>query len=153
MKLRVGLLLFSSVFLFACHSTKKAGNASGPSKKETTTSAREAKKEIENKVNKALETAFMYKGVPYRMGGTDKKGMDCSGLINISYKAAGITLPRTTAELLQAGKPVDIKEVEKGDLLFFATKKKSAGVTHVGMVDNLSQKYYQETFVKAIRPF
>jgi cell wall-associated NlpC family hydrolase len=165
------LLIFSSVFLVACHSSKTT-SSSAPKAKEH--EEKLSRKEREKKIDKAVAIAYKYKGTPYKSGGMDKKGIDCSGLINVSFKEADIALPRTTTELSKVGKTVSEKNIEKGDLLFFATKKKSKEITHVALVskvtsenvvfihastklgvteDNLSSKYYKESFIKAIRPF
>ena len=60
--------------------------------------------------------------------------MDCSGLIHVSFKEAGQNVPRTSASLFNAAKPVNLKKVQKGDLLFFATGKNKKKVNHVGLV-------------------
>lgn len=70
-------------------------------------------------VGKALTFALAQQGVPYRWGGTSPAGFDCSGLVQASYKAAGIDLPRTTYEQIHAGTPVaSTAQVQGGDLLF-----------------------------------
>jgi len=63
--------------------------------------------------------------------------MDCSGLIYTSFLEHDISLPRTTAALQGTGDWVDLKEVNVGDLVFFATKKNSRKVNHVGIVTNV----------------
>ena len=58
-------------------------------------------------VNKSkLETQFkLYEGVPYKYGGTDKRGFDCSGYVNKVFKDAfKVQLPRTTKEIAKQGK-------------------------------------------------
>ncbi|WP_347924347.1 C40 family peptidase [Pontimicrobium sp. SW4] len=82
--------------------------------------------------------AQQFEGVKYKYGGTTKRGMDCSGLIQTSYKSESILLPRTTHDLAKSGDWIDLKEVKKGDLLFFATKKNSRKVNHVGIVTNVN---------------
>jgi len=98
------------------------------SKRATNTSLESVK--AENIVNYAQQ----FEGVRYKYGGTTKRGMDCSGLIQTSYKSESILLPRTTNDLAKTGDWIDLKEVKKGDLLFFATKKNSRKVNHVGIV-------------------
>jgi len=163
------IILFICTTFYACKSSKNAVSGS------TSHSAKAEVKKREAQVNKAIEIAFSFQGVPYKTGGMDKTGMDCSGLVNVSYKEAGVILPRSTAELSKIGKDIELKEVEKGDLLFFATKKNSSDINHVGLVtkvldpanilfihastklgvveDNLSTKYYKEAFIKAVRPY
>lgn len=119
-----------------------------------------------------VDHAKKFNGVRYKYGGTTKKGMDCSGLVFTSFKKENISLPRTTKDLSTSGEWVDIKEVKKGDLLFFATKKKSRKVNHVGivtdsrvgnvefihastsngvMISNLAERYWYFAFVQARR--
>jgi cell wall-associated NlpC family hydrolase len=86
-----------------------------------------------------VDYAQQFKGVRYKYGGTTKKGMDCSGLIQVSYKSESVILPRTTKDLSKTGDWVDLKKVKKGDLLFFATKKNSRKVNHVGIVTNVNK--------------
>lgn len=75
------------------------------------------------KLEDIVNYAKKFEGVRYRYGGTTRKGMDCSGLINTAFKSEGISLPRTTKDLAITGDWIDLKQVKKGDLLFFATRK------------------------------
>ena len=86
-----------------------------------------------------VDYAQQFEGVRYKYGGTTKKGMDCSGLIQTSYKSESVLLPRTTKDLANTGDWVDLKEVKKGDLLFFATRKNSRKVNHVGIVTEVNK--------------
>lgn len=86
----------------------------------------------------AIETALSYEGTRYKYGGTTKSGMDCSGLIYVSFKEAGKNVPRTSGSLRDAAKSIKFNEVEKGDLLFFATGKNKTRVSHVGLVVNIT---------------
>ncbi len=93
-----------------------------------------SKKVKARKVDILIQSARSYTGTPYKWGGTTRSGMDCSGLLINSYSAIDYKIPRTSEEQSKIGKKVKIKEVEKGDLVFFATGKKRKRVTHVGMV-------------------
>jgi probable lipoprotein NlpC len=84
-----------------------------------------------------VDFAKTFDGTRYKYGGTTKRGMDCSGLIYTSFKAHDISLPRTTRDLSSTGDWVDLKEVTIGDLVFFATKKNSRKVNHVGIVTDV----------------
>ena len=83
---------------------------------------------------KLLEDAKFFKGGKYVWGGTSPKGFDCSGYVQYLYKKHNINLPRTAWAQSKKGKPVDIHNLQKGDLLFFLTdKKRGIPVTHVGI--------------------
>jgi probable lipoprotein NlpC len=88
----------------------------------------------EEKVKKIITTARSYTGTPYKYGGMTRSGMDCSGLLLNSFKSASIDLPRTSAAQSKVGKEVKLKELQPGDLVFFATGKKKRQITHVGLV-------------------
>ena len=76
-------------------------------------------------------TALSLRGVPYRLGGTDTSGFDCSGLVHYVFQQHGIAVPRSVAQLFRAGRPVSGDVVEPGDLVFFDTE--AAGASHVGI--------------------
>ena len=77
------------------------------------------------------DTALSLRGVPYRLGGTDPSGFDCSGLVHYVFQQHGIAVPRSVAQLYRLGRPVSGDVVEPGDLVFFDTK--AAGASHVGI--------------------
>lgn len=83
--------------------------------------------------NKIIETAISYNGTRYKYGGTTRKGMDCSGLVYTSFQEHDIALQRASYMMATQGEKVKLKEVRKGDLLFFKTGKKNR-VNHVGLV-------------------
>jgi len=68
-----------------------------------------------------VAAARQYLGTPYVWGGTDpKKGLDCSGLVQLVYKQFGIDLPRVSYEQAQAGRPVaSLAQAQPGDILAF----------------------------------
>jgi cell wall-associated NlpC family hydrolase len=78
-----------------------------------------------------VDTALSLRGVPYRNGGSDPSGFDCSGLVQYVFAQYGITLPREAREQVRFGEPVRLAGIEPGDLIFFATSSKEA--SHVGV--------------------
>jgi cell wall-associated NlpC family hydrolase len=69
----------------------------------------------------AWDYARAQRNKPYIWGGTGPFGFDCSGLVVMAYRAAGITLPRTTYEMLGSWRLVRIakSQARLGDLAFF----------------------------------
>ncbi|MGJ8658481.1 C40 family peptidase [Cellulophaga fucicola] len=127
---------------------------------------------VELKADKIINSALNFSGTPYKYGGTTKRGMDCSGLLYVAFSEHDISLPRVSYVMADEGKEVRVKDVEKGDLLFFRTSKKKKRINHVGLVvatDNdeikfihastsrgvivssLREGYWNYAFVKATR--
>ncbi|MEZ0071983.1 NlpC/P60 family protein [Planotetraspora sp. GP83] len=77
----------------------------------------------------ALEFAYKQVGKPYRYGGTGPGSWDCSGLVQASWNAGGVSLPRTSYEQWAwgASRRVSLDELQPGDLLWHA------GYGHVGL--------------------
>jgi len=125
-----------------------------------------------SKANDIINTALTYSGVRYKFGGTTNKGMDCSGLLYVSFKEHDIVIPRISNEIANEGKRIRVHQVEKGDLLFFKTTRKGKKINHVGLVvaveddeikfihastsrgvivSSLREGYWNYAFVKATR--
>jgi len=81
-------------------------------------------------IQSLLDTALGYRGVPYRNGGSDPTGFDCSGFVQWVFAQHGIRLPREVRDQYQYGSSIDRDDVKAGDLVFFETV--SRGASHVG---------------------
>jgi cell wall-associated NlpC family hydrolase len=84
-----------------------------------------------------VETALSLRGAPYRNGGADPQGFDCSGFTQYVFSAHGMALPRAVRDQFQAGSLVNADEIASGDLVFFETGASKPttgpGPTHVGI--------------------
>ncbi len=143
-------------------------------KKTTTTTNLKSdciKYSVSKKVKNVLKEAKAYEGVPYKLGGNTKKGIDCSALVKASFKEANVELPRRSIEMSDKGNRVKVNKIKEGDLLFFATSKgkinhvaivykiKEGGIIsfiHASssrgvMISDLEGSYWPERFVKAKR--
>ncbi|WP_214371051.1 C40 family peptidase [Pseudonocardia sp. H11422] len=67
----------------------------------------------------ALQSALGKLGAPYRWGAAGPSAFDCSGLVNWSFKKAGVSLPRTSRAMSKVGTPVSKADLRPGDLVFF----------------------------------
>jgi cell wall-associated NlpC family hydrolase len=67
--------------------------------------------------------ALKQRGKPYIWGGTGPAGFDCSGLVYSAYRAHGVSLPRTTYEMLGSWRLIRIRksQAKRGDLAFFGS--------------------------------
>ncbi|WP_109830885.1 C40 family peptidase [Reichenbachiella versicolor] len=98
------------------------------------------KKRRAAETTKVVTTAKAYIGTPYRYGGTTRKGIDCSALIQNSFSKAGYKVPRTSKEQSKYGKNVGWKKVKEGDLVFFKFKKKGKKWNHSGLITKVDGK-------------
>lgn len=80
---------------------------------------------------KALEFARKMLDTPYRYGGNDPRGFDCSGLVQYAFNLAGIKLPRSSQDIFRASQRINPQDIRPGDLVFFAIS--SDKVSHVGI--------------------
>ncbi len=107
-----------------------------------------------------------WKGTGYAYGGLDRQGLDCSGLVFLTYRdQLGIPLPRTTLKQSQSGWPVARNQLQAGDLVFFKTgvKARHVGIyiennkfLHVStsrgvMISRLDDYYWKDRFWQARR--
>lgn len=112
-------------------------------------------------------TALSLRGAPYRDGGTDPGGFDCSGFVQYVFEQHGVAMPRDVRRQFGVGASIDPNALEPGDLVFFSTV--APGASHVGIaiggdqfvhapssrgvvrVERLSAEYWADRFVGARR--
>jgi cell wall-associated NlpC family hydrolase len=112
-------------------------------------------------------TALSLRGAPYRNGGGDPSGFDCSGFVKYVFEQHGVAMPRETRKQFQVGRKVKRSALAPGDLVFFTTV--APGASHVGIlvggdqfvhaptssgvvrVESLSSQYWARRFVGAKR--
>src|SRR5687767_13644325 len=76
-------------------------------------------------------TALSLRGAPYRNGGSDPSGFDCSGFVAYVFAQQGVFVPRTVIEQYDQGTHVDPAMLAAGDLIFFSTV--APGPSHVAI--------------------
>lgn len=78
-----------------------------------------------------VKTAAQYKGVPYKFGGTNNNGFDCSGYVQCVFARHDVKVTRSADTQFKEGTFVLKKDLRLGDLVFFETYAK--GASHVGI--------------------
>jgi len=105
-----------------------------------------------------------WEGVPYDWGGTTKRGVDCSGLTQNAYRdVAHIDIPRTTAQQINIGRRISLRDARVGDLVFFDTGSRHVGIylaqnkffhassTKGVTISSLAVRYWNQTFGAVVR--
>ncbi|MCG7599935.1 C40 family peptidase [Halomonas sp. McH1-25] len=104
------------------------GCSSGPRMQETIVPAPSSDQALSIERVMILANARQALGTPYRYGGASSNGVDCSGLVQMAYGAAGISVPRTADQ--QFSRLPSRERARPGDLLFFGSGNTA---THVGI--------------------
>jgi cell wall-associated NlpC family hydrolase len=131
--------------------------------------AREVPRRLGPSPESVARTARSYVGTPYLWGGTTRKGIDCSGLVQSVFAAHRLSLPRVAPDQARRGWALKAQWVRAGDLLFFTNHPGSGLIEHVGIavdgqhmvhastsrntvvLDRFDSRYYQEHFLFARR--
>jgi cell wall-associated NlpC family hydrolase len=81
-----------------------------------------------------LTAAMSRRGLPYVWGGAGPEVFDCSGLVQWSFRQAGITMPRVAADQALTGPAVPVSQLQPGDLLFYHTDASAPDyISHVAI--------------------
>ena len=115
---------------------------------------------------RAAAIAVQQVGAAYRYGGASPAGFDCSGLVQYSFRRAGMKVPRTTGQLWKSAGAVAMDDLRVGDLLFFRFDGK---MSHVGIyvgdeqfvhapssgrtvsIESLNADYYRRALIRGGR--
>ncbi len=154
--IRVLSLCFMTLFFISCGGSKQSGTANKnylhradiakkplhrvyPNRNNTRTvkeenvTVEEAYEASNDSRQEIINYAKTFQGTRYKFGGTTAAGMDCSGLIGVAFKKENIELPRISRDIATKGVPISLREIEKGDLVFFKTTNRNV-ISHVGLV-------------------
>ena len=159
----IGCCFCCSLFLSSCNSTKRLG--------QTATQTSQLSHQLGFKVNRKddlrlFSEAARWLGTPYRYGGSTRKGVDCSGLVNQIYKQVyHRSLERSSSGIATRNcRKIMKSDLSSGDLVFFNTsRKKRKGINHVDLflkngyfihastsrgviISNLKEDYYRKTW-------
>ena len=123
-------------------------------------------KDLDNKSLYLMIDEWM--GTPHRMGGMDKRGVDCSGFVTLMYdRIYGKELPRTSRDMADNVKRKYEKQLKEGDLVFFSFGGRN--IDHVGIylhngkfvhvstrkgviISNLNDSWYYKYFKRSGTP-
>lgn len=127
-------------------------------------------KNTELKVDNLKElkkSAYGFLGTRYRFGGSSRSGIDCSSFVQHVFRDLEVSLPRTAREQFEVGNAVAPGDLQRGDLIFFATY--ASYPSHVGIylgnnkmihassrdrkvvISSLNTSYYRSRFLGAKR--
>jgi len=130
--------LFALVVLSSCHTRKAAMRGEPGELVKPQTDIAEKYSEIMQVDKSAIQNGRLYAfvdqwiGTPYKFGGLDKDGVDCSGLaFLLEQEVYGITIPRMTSKQINVIKREYEEDLREGDLVFFDFDGKK--FSHVGV--------------------
>ena len=140
--IRLSVAVMLSLIVFSCGTSKK-NVTKGSEIKDSSYNQLPAiedkggiedEKELSEVARLLIEEARTWIGTPYRYGGKDKNGADCSGFIMEVYKkVTGLLLPRNSGKQCEYCQRIAREDIVEGDLLFFSSPSSGKNVAHVGM--------------------
>jgi cell wall-associated NlpC family hydrolase len=115
---KAALAALSSLLLAACATAPQRASQEASLPAEISPAAETTAEQKPSQIQIMIDSATSMIGQPYRFGGSQPGGFDCSGLVFYSAANAGILVPRTAAEQLEFGLNVERAELQAGDLVF-----------------------------------
>ena len=94
--------------------------------------------------SRLIHYSYEFIGIPYKWGGSDSDGFDCSGFTNHIFKHLDLNLPRVSGDQYKYAKTIQAKRAFMGDLVFFSEGKE---ITHVGIL--VSQPHENKRMIHA----
>ena len=132
------IVFFSVASLLGCASSP-ATQTTHHSKQAVTDEPAD-KSSVKTRLNKHFQ---LWRGTPYKIAGLNKRGIDCSGFVYMTYRDVfGKKIPRTTALQVGAGREITQQQLTIGDLVFFKTGRKQR---HVGIYIGQGQFIHAST--------
>jgi LysM repeat protein len=100
-------------------------------------------------IDSLIAYSQLFIGTPYRYGGMSTRGFDCSGFVNYVFNHFGIALQRRASLQYIADNHIDMKNLKKGDLVFFGGRSGGKRIGHVGIVASDSLQNGVFSFIHA----
>ena len=92
----------------------------------------QVRQNVSHKASELVVNAMGFLGVPYKRGGNNENGFDCSGFVRTIYqRSVGLLLPRRAEQQAAATESIDKSDLQPGDLVFFNTLRRA--FSHVGI--------------------
>lgn len=82
---------------------------------------------------KIVDEALSYEGTPYVWGGTSRKGVDCSGLVQQAFAPYGVDLPRISYQQANSGRHIEQAAAQPGDLVAWDNSERNDGADHIAV--------------------
>jgi len=164
LKTSIACLVIS--LIAGCASAPERSSPKSSSKAQLSVPAKPSSKQHTVNYHRLQAQYQHWKGTPYSMGGLNKKGIDCSGFVYVTFRDVfGMEVPRSTEGLAEEGTPVTRQQLHVGDLVFFKTgfSKHHVGI-YIGdqqfihastsrgvMKSSLSNPYWTQHYWKSAR--
>ena len=92
----------------------------------------QVRQNVSHRASELVVNAMGFLGVPYKRGGNNENGFDCSGFVRSMYQqSVGLLLPRRAEQQAAATESIDKSDLQPGDLVFFNTLRRA--FSHVGI--------------------